>query len=935
MSELAQDEGGVQAGLIEERVKVDRKRFEQMLSDSGTNIGCDADSFFTRVMRSTNTQIMWPPKLKPGTKSKKDPHVRITGSPKSINAAKEIIFEQLDTRRNRVTLKMDVAFTDHSHIIGKGGRSIQRVMDETGCHIHFPDSNRTNTAEKSNQVSIAGSAEGVEQSRCRIREMLPLTLQFDLPLNNGLHSPPTLDPQSPQLQAIQQSYGITITFRCDGSKCSNNSYFASSRIVTVAVRGARSHLFGLRQGLSVLIEYLTGFRANTINVPLTMTIDVAIQHHSFIAGRANCNIRSIMQSTGAVITMPDLSSIPSMASSTTSTTATTASNNNSSSSGSSTTNNTCPISASATGVSMNSSHTASTTVNINNNIVASGGVLGTIDSNANYMTNTNNSNSIATSSTSSLPATTSSSITDLTILCGQQQQSPFMTTLTNQTFHGSNPSLAAALGNISNRKTAIVIKGPNFESVYSAWQELLGYLPLILIFDLKEGQDLDAAQVTKLMEQMRQISILIKPKQRQNTKSIVVRGPEKDSRLLFEVRKLILKLDETEISSFVRASESGKQHQQQSQAQQQQQQQQLTSQQLQHISQQTLTSIKQDPELQMKAVRAILEPNLEKSRQPTPYWAGLGFSKSVSEPMLKEKLCIGPLFSSNLNDERRISYSNEGAILDLASSLQSLSSLDQNQQQKTNLHQQAINNKFFTDINNNTNNNNNNAQPNSNLSILSLQGSIECNNNSILDRKLSSASSNLAHQVNGSTMSASSVVESHLSRSGAMVQGGVQSVGKINLNQTNECTAGASVGVHSSGGGGGSSGSNSSNNNNSSNNSGTSVNNNQKISSCLRLAVFLGRIGLVQYLGLFTQHDIDLEMLFTLTEKDFADLGLPYVHRRKLVMAVAEVKSSIQNERTALASLTSTFDAAPGAERSKRQRAGFSNRNELSDIWSM
>ena len=34
------------------------------------------------------------------------------------------------------------------------------------------------------------------------------------------------------------------------------------------------------------------------------------------------------------------------------------------------------------------------------------------------------------------------------------------------------------------RKTTLVIKGPNFDSVYHSWQELLGYLPLVLIFDL-------------------------------------------------------------------------------------------------------------------------------------------------------------------------------------------------------------------------------------------------------------------------------------------------------------------------------------------------------------------------------------------------------------------------------------------------------------------
>lgn len=430
--------------------------FNTVSPSDNTDYGSDADSFFRKVMQSTNTQIMWPPKLKPGTKSKKDPHVRITGSPHSINAAKEIIYEQLDTRRNRVTLKMDVAFTDHSHIIGKGGRSIQRVMDETGCHIHFPDSNRTNMAEKSNQVSIAGTAIGVEQSRCRIRDMLPITLQFDLPLNNGLHSPPTLDPQSPQLQAIQQNYGITIAFRYDDSKCNNNSYFASSGIITVAVRGTRSHITGLRQGLSVLIEYLTGFSANSINVPLMMTVDVAVQHHSFIMGRSNNNIRAIMQSTGAVITMPD------------------------------------PVTSSGLPSSMNNNNNNTSTIN-NNNIN---------NSTTSTTTDLNNNNGIS-------------------IHQQQQQQqlhsSQFGSTPTQPTIYGHSNTTSSSLsapaaavtspGNSyqqqSNRKTSISIRGPNFESVYCAWQELLGHLPLILIFDLKEGQEVDAVQVTQLMDHMR------------------------------------------------------------------------------------------------------------------------------------------------------------------------------------------------------------------------------------------------------------------------------------------------------------------------------------------------------------------------------------------------------------------------------------------------
>ena len=73
----------------------------------------------------------------------------------SVMRAKMMICEVLDTSTNtRVTMKMDVSYTDHSHIIGKGGNTIRRVMAETNCHIHFPDSNRSNPNEKSNQVLI-------------------------------------------------------------------------------------------------------------------------------------------------------------------------------------------------------------------------------------------------------------------------------------------------------------------------------------------------------------------------------------------------------------------------------------------------------------------------------------------------------------------------------------------------------------------------------------------------------------------------------------------------------------------------------------------------------------------------------------------------------------------------------------------------------------
>ena len=114
------------------------------------------------------------------------------GDPEAVRTARERIMAVLDTRvscitnlfisdgsydylhnylqqSNRVTLKMEVSYTDHSHIIGRGGNTISRVMEDTRCHVHFPDSNRTNQTEKSNLVTVAGELIGVEKARARVR----------------------------------------------------------------------------------------------------------------------------------------------------------------------------------------------------------------------------------------------------------------------------------------------------------------------------------------------------------------------------------------------------------------------------------------------------------------------------------------------------------------------------------------------------------------------------------------------------------------------------------------------------------------------------------------------------------------------------------------------------------------------------------------------
>ncbi|XP_055783078.1 protein bicaudal C homolog 1-A-like isoform X2 [Salvelinus fontinalis] len=271
----------------EERFRVDRKKLEIMLLAAAGGRVNGGEDFFQKVMDETKTQIAWPSKLKIGAKSKKDPHIKVCGKRDNVREAKDRIMSVLDTKTNRVTLKMDVSHTEHSHVIGKGGNNIKKVMEDTGCHIHFPDSNRNNQAEKSNQVSIAGQPGGVEAARAKIRELLPLVLLFELP---AIVQP---DPGSPTVQHISQTYNLTVSFK------------PPTRLygTTGVVRGSQNNSSAVKRGTAMLLEHLAGSLASAISV--STHLDIAPQHHLFMMGRNGSNIKHITQRTGAQIHFPD------------------------------------------------------------------------------------------------------------------------------------------------------------------------------------------------------------------------------------------------------------------------------------------------------------------------------------------------------------------------------------------------------------------------------------------------------------------------------------------------------------------------------------------------------------------------------------------------------------------------------------------------------
>ncbi|CAG5119567.1 unnamed protein product, partial [Candidula unifasciata] len=120
-------------------------------------------------------------------------------------------------------------------------------------------------------------------------ELLPLVFMFELPVTPTLV--PVPDVTSPFIQQLQQTHNVTINFK------QRPRSYATTAVVRGSVHGAK----GVKQATACLMEQLTG----NISLTVSMQLEIAPQHHMFIIGRGGFNIKHIMQQTGANILFPD------------------------------------------------------------------------------------------------------------------------------------------------------------------------------------------------------------------------------------------------------------------------------------------------------------------------------------------------------------------------------------------------------------------------------------------------------------------------------------------------------------------------------------------------------------------------------------------------------------------------------------------------------
>jgi len=99
------------------------------------------------------------------------------------------------------------------------------------------------------------------------------------------------------------------------------------------------------------------------------------------------------------------------------------------------------------------------------------------------------------------------------------------------------------------KKGSVTISGA-IHNVYLARQLLLGSLPIVMMFDLPEGIDVQESLIQRLQEE-NEVTISIKPKARQANKSVIIKTQERNVGGMYVARHKLLDLEDEVVRAEV------------------------------------------------------------------------------------------------------------------------------------------------------------------------------------------------------------------------------------------------------------------------------------------------------------------------------------------------------------------------------------------------
>jgi transcription antitermination factor NusA-like protein len=211
--------------------------------------------------------------------------ITLEGPPEQVEEARralEEISQDLQSRLDFAIVKIDPKF--HKHIIGKGGANVNRIKKETGVSIRIPTDQ-----ERSNEIRIEGSPEGVRQAKTELMELatrMENEKERNLLIEQRFHRT-IIGTKGENIKDIREKYNqVQIGFPDPGMK---------SDVVTL--RGPKQDVDKCHKFMHSLAQELV-INNYVLNVP------VLKKFHKNVIGKGGSTINKIKEETDTRIEIP-------------------------------------------------------------------------------------------------------------------------------------------------------------------------------------------------------------------------------------------------------------------------------------------------------------------------------------------------------------------------------------------------------------------------------------------------------------------------------------------------------------------------------------------------------------------------------------------------------------------------------------------------------
>eukprot|EP01135_Chromosphaera_perkinsii_P002133 Nk52_evm67s217 gene=Nk52_evmTU67s217 len=206
----------------------------------------------------------------------------VMGKPEMVSKAKKMLLDKFQTR---VTLELKIPKEHYKFILGKGGKSLQALAEETSTNIQVPKQD-----EDSDVIRIAGTVENVEKARLEIQlisdEKAKLSIErLNIP---KVYHPFITGPDNENLKKIVGDSNVKVNIP--------PSHVENDEII----------ITGERNAVAAATSMVRAMYEDKAKNTKTLVVDVKKEQHKWVIGPKGAHLAEIFRNFGVVVEVPPI-----------------------------------------------------------------------------------------------------------------------------------------------------------------------------------------------------------------------------------------------------------------------------------------------------------------------------------------------------------------------------------------------------------------------------------------------------------------------------------------------------------------------------------------------------------------------------------------------------------------------------------------------------